>query len=108
MKFLSWLGTILILLLIAAAITAPGEHKFSNFINSDKGGDTMNCKPVLGKVTQIKVLAKIATIQTVSFCESNSYRLPTTDKVTNPGKIIIPKIVRTETYLGLFGKFWKI
>ena len=108
MKFLSWLGAIFILLLIIAAITAPGEQKFTNFITNDKGGDTMSCKPVIGKTTQIKVLAKVATIQTVSFCESNSYRLPTTDKVTNPGKIIIPKIIRTETYLGLFGKFWKI
>jgi len=108
MKFLSWLGAILILLLIIAAITAPGEQKFSNFINQDKGGDTMSCKPVIGKTTQIKVFAKIASVQTVSFCESSSYRLPATDKVTNPGKINIPKNIRTETYLGLFGKFWKI
>ena len=108
MKFLSWLGALLILLLIIAAITAPGEQKFSNFIKKDKGGDTMNCKPVIGKTTQIKVLAKIASVQTVSFCESNSYRLPTTGKVTNPGQITFPKIIRTETYLGLFGKFWKI
>jgi hypothetical protein len=108
MRFLSWLGAILILLLIIAVFTAPGEQKFSNFINKDKGGDTMSCKPVIGKTTQIKVFAKIATVQTVSFCESNSYRLPATDKVTNPGKITIPKNIRTETYLGLFGKFWKI
>jgi hypothetical protein len=109
MKFLSWLGTILIILLIIAAITAPGDKKFENFIAKDKGGDTMSCKPVIGKQTQIKVLVKIATIQTVSYCES---RMPLNIRDQNgelkPTNLSIPKITHTETYLGLFGKFWKI
>lgn len=109
MKFLSWLGTILIILLIIAAITAPGDKKFENFIAKDKGGDTMSCKPIIGKQTQIKVLIKIATIQTVSYCESRT-PLNIRDqngelKTTN---LSIPKITHSETYLGLFGKFWKI
>jgi len=36
MKFFSWLGTILIILLIVGFITAPGDQKFSEFLNKDK------------------------------------------------------------------------
>jgi len=109
MKFLSWLLAIVIILLIIAAFTAPRDKKFENFIAKDKGGDTMSCKPIIGKQTQIKVLAKIATIQTVSYCDS---KVPLNIKVENgeikTTNLSIPKITHRETYLGLFGKFWKI
>ena len=61
MKFFSWLGTLLIILLIIAAITAPGDQKFTDFISKNKGGDTMSCKPVIGKSTEIKLLIRIAS-----------------------------------------------
>ena len=109
MKFFSWLGTILIILLIIAAITAPGDQKFSEFINKDKGGDTMSCKPIIAKSTEIKLLIRIASIKYVSYCEKGS-PLQLTD---NAGKkktlnYSIPKITSSKTYLGLFGRFWKI
>lgn len=109
MKFFSWLGTILIILLIIAAITAPGDQKFSNFINKDKGGDTMSCKPIIGKTTEIKLLIKVASIKYVSYCEPGS-PLQLTDKTGNKRTLnyTIPKITSSETYLGLFGRFWKI
>lgn len=109
MRFFSWLVTILIILLIIAAITAPGDQKFTNFIAKDKGGDTMNCKPIIGKTTEIKLLVKLASIKYVSYCESGS-PLSLTEKTGNKRKLnyIIPKITRSETYLGLFGHFWKI
>lgn len=109
MKFFSWLGTILIILLIIAAITAPGDQKFSNFINNDKGGDTMSCKPIIGKTTEIKLLIKVASIKYVSYCEPGS-PLQLTDKTGNKRTLnyTIPKITSSETYLGLFGRFWKI
>jgi hypothetical protein len=103
MKFFSWLGTILVILLIIAAITAPGEQKFTNYINKDKGGDTMSCKPIIGKSTRIKLLATICTVETVSFCEEQKQTI----KIGN-NSYIVPKITHTETYLGLFGRFWKI
>ncbi|HKC37139.1 MAG TPA: hypothetical protein VKB95_13785 [Chitinophagaceae bacterium] len=111
MKFFSWLGTILIILLISAAITAPGDQKFSDFINKDKGGDTMNCKPIIGKSTEIKLFVRIASVKYVSYCEANKAPFQINNKRNGEAKTlnyIIPKITSTETYLGLFGRFWKI
>ena len=109
MKFFSWLGVILVVLIIIAAITSPGDQKFTDYINKDKGGDTMNCKPVIGKTTEIKLLVKLASIKYVSFCESAS-PLRLKDKTGNTRTLnyTIPKITRSETYLGLFGRFWKM
>jgi hypothetical protein len=109
MKFFSWLGTLLIILLIIAAITAPGDQKFSEFLNKDKGGDTMSCKPIIAKSTEIKLLVRIASIKYVSYCEPGSPLQPTertgTKKTLNYN---IPKITSSETYLGLLGRFWKL
>ena len=109
MKFLSWLGTILVILLIIAAFTAPGEQKFENFIAKDKGGDTMSCKPIINKTTEIKALIKVASIHYVSYCESKQ---PLNIRGQN-GELIktkytLPKVTHSESYLGLFGKFWKL
>jgi hypothetical protein len=109
MKFFSWLGTILIILLIIAAITAPGDQKFTDFINKDKGGDTMSCKPIVGKSTEIKLLVRVASVKYVSFCENGGpLRLKDKTGETRTLNYIIPNITRSETYLGLFGRFWKI
>jgi hypothetical protein len=109
MKFVSWLGTILIILLIIAAITAPGDQKFTGFINKDKGGDTMSCKPIMGKSTEIKLLVRIASVKYVSFCENGSpLRLKGKTGDIRTLNYTIPKITRSESYLGLFGRFWKL
>ena len=112
MKFFSWLGTILITLLIIAAITSPGDKKFENFVAEDKGGKTMDCKPIIGKSTQIKLLVKICSVHTVSYCELGKTKLKgignKTDNENTGISLTVPKITSTETYLGLFGKFWKI
>lgn len=109
MKFFSWLGTILIILLIIAAFTAPGDQKFSEFINKEKGGDTMSCKPIIGKSTEIKLILRLASIKYISYCDTQT-QLIINDKA---GKKLttsyyVPKITKTETYLGLFGRFWKL
>lgn len=109
MKFLSWLGVILVLLVMMAAITSPGDKKVMEFINKDKGGDTMNCKPVIGKTTEIKLLVKFASIKNVSYCGSPSPLVindKTGRKITTTYPI--PKITHSENYPGLFGRFWKI
>jgi hypothetical protein len=109
MKFFSWLSTILIILLIVAAITSPGDQKFSEVINKEKGGDTMSCKPIASKTTEIKLRAKLASIKYVSFCETGSpLRLKDKTGETKMLSYIIPKITYNETYLGLFGHFWEI
>lgn len=109
MKFFSWLGTILIILLIIAAFTSPGDKKFENFIAQDKGGDTMSCKPVINKTTEVKLIVRVASIHYVSYCSGKSqlnYKDQNGElKSTN---YYIPKVTHSETYLGLFGKFWKL
>jgi hypothetical protein len=109
MKFFSWLGTILIILLVIAAITAPGDQKFTEFINKDKGADTMSCKPIINKSTEIKLLVRVASIKYVSYCEPGA-PLQLADKAGNKKALnyTIPKITSSETYLGLFGHFWKL
>jgi hypothetical protein len=109
MKFFSWLGIILVILLIVAAITSPGDQKFTDFINKDKGGDTMSCKPVMSKTTEIKLLVKLASVKYVSFCETGaSLRLKDKTGGKRALNYTIPKITNSETYLGLFGRFWKL
>ena len=109
MRFFSWLGVILIVLLIIAAFTSPGNQKFTDFINRDKGGDTMRCKPIIGKTTEIKLLVRVASIKYVSYCEPGA-PLQLADKAGNKKALnyTIPKITSSETYLGLFGRFWKL
>jgi hypothetical protein len=107
------------ILVIIAAITAPGEKKFAAFINNEKGGDTMNCKPIIGKRTRVKLLLDICSVTSVSYCESNKMTLTSTrlrlgakrsdgsDSVTAL-RMPVAKITHTESYLGLFGKYWKL
>lgn len=109
MKFFSWLGVILVVLLIIASITSPSDKKFTDFVDKDMGGDTMSCKPIIGKTTEIKLFVKLASIKYVSFCDG---QMPLIINGKTGKKIStnynVPKITRSETYLGLFGRFWKI
>ena len=121
MKFFSWLTTILIVAAIVAAFTAPSDKKFADFISKDKGGDTMACKPIVGKTTTIKLLVKLFSIHYVNYCELSKTQLGKPairlggikqangdSAAITIGRISLPKITRSETYLGLFGKFWKL
>ena len=121
MKFFSWLLTLLIIALIIAAFTSTSEEKFRKFVYSDRGGDTMSCKPIINGSTQIKVFVKVASIHSVSFCETKNNtvkKLPIrlvnpdgirdTSSVADLSKIGVAKITRKETWLGLFGRFWKL
>jgi hypothetical protein len=121
MKFFSWITTILIIAVIIAAFTAPGDKKFANFISEDKGGDTMACKPIIGKTRYAKILfVKLFSFHNVSYCEIRKtpsgklgIRLAPKNEGSDSvavaiGKISIPKITHSETYLGLFGRFWKL
>ena len=109
MRFFSWFGVILVILLIIAAITSPSDQKFTDFINKDKGGDTMSCKPIMGKTTEIKLFVKLASVKYISFCETGA-PLRMKDKTGNTRTLdtTIPNITTSETYLGLFGRFWKL
>lgn len=121
MKIFSWLTTILIIAVIIAAFTAPSDNKFADFISKDKGGDTMACKPIIGKTSYAKILFfKLFSFHNVSYCEIKKtpggklgIRLAPKNEGSDSvavalGKITIPKVVRSESYLGLFGRFWKL
>jgi hypothetical protein len=109
MKFLSWLGPLLVVLAIIASITSPSDKKFTEFINKDKGGDTMSCKPVITKSTDVKLFVRLASIKYVNYCESRT-QLVINDKTGGriPTNYSIPKVTHSETYIGLFGRFWKL
>ncbi|GEM_PF-5670749 len=116
-KFFSWLGTLLAIAILIAAITAPGDKKFENFIAKDKGGDTMSCKPIIGKSSPFKIIVRLFSFHYVSYCETTQspLRLRTggnksgeTDSITSSIRITLPNVTARETYLGLFGRFWKL
>jgi hypothetical protein len=120
-SFFSWFLTILLIAAVAAALTVPGDEKFVQFIGKDKGGDTMSCKPVIEKTTPVKVIVKIFSLHRVSYCEVNKSpagTVPVRIAGTGSGdstaakitrlKLAVPKITLSETYLGLFGRFWKL
>ena len=120
MKFLSWLGTILIIAAIVAAFTAPGDKQFADFINKTKGGDTMSCKPIISNGSVAKIFSvRLFSFNNVNYCELNvnaGKRIPlriagqannADSSKTGLGKLYLPKLTRHESYLGLFGKFWK-
>lgn len=120
-NFFSWLLTIIIIAAIAAAFTVPGDEKFAEFINKNKGGDTLSCKPIIGKSAPVKVIVKIFSFHKVSYCEVSKSPAGTVPaRIAGKGsgdstaakiarlKLTVPKIIRSETYLGLFGRFWKL
>jgi hypothetical protein len=118
-KFFSWLGTIFFFLVIIAAITSPGDKKFENFVMKDKGGDTMRCKPVIAKSSEVKVFVRLCSFQYVDYCEltnvpaklvplkklGDKFKADTTAARTSYS---LRRITKSENYLGLFGRFWKL
>jgi len=122
MKFISWLTTLLVIAVIIAAFTAPSDQKFADFISKEKGGDTMTCKPMVGKTSYAKILSvKLFSFHFVNYCEVSKTTFGKAgirlggEKATGGdsvavaiGRIGINKITKSESYLGLFGTFWKI
>ena len=118
-KFFTWLGTLFFLLIVIAAITSTSEKKFENYVMKDNGGDTMRCKPVITKSSEVKIIFRICSFHYVDYCELSSVpaRLmplkagakSNTDTTRSSGvNFSVRKITRSENYLGLFGRFWKL
>jgi hypothetical protein len=119
MKIFSWLSALFVLLVIIAAFTVPGDQQFAKFINTEKRADTMTCKPITGEGKKFKILLTVFSIHTVSYCETVSVKglAGVLGKKNNdagdtlkiaPAKTGFIRVTGTETYLGLFGRFWKI
>ncbi len=96
-----WIGTILVLLLIVALITAPSQTKFERF--AEKNVSTQACKPLITVAHY-----KLFSICSVSECkELKQVYNPQTGQNSNLN-IGLPSYGKKQKYLGLFGKFWKL
>jgi hypothetical protein len=102
---LKWTGYILIIVLIIAIITAPSEEKFTKFANSKAGSPA--CKPYVD-YQSYKVIVTVFGIGHIRECK-------TTNAIYNPqtgqnvkSNVALPVYGEKQTYLGLFGTFWKL
>ena len=96
-----WIGTILVLLLIVALVTAPSVTKFEKFAEGKV--NTSACKPFITYDGY-----KLFSICTVSECKKvNKVYNPQTGQYSNMS-IGLPSYGKKQKYLGLFGKFWKL
>ncbi len=101
---LKWIGYILIIALIIGIITAPSSEKFTKFANGKT--DSSTCKPLVD-YRSFKLIVTVFGIGHIKECKGTTgiYN-PQTGKTM--GNIAIPSYGESQTYLGLFGKFWKL
>jgi hypothetical protein len=98
---MKWVGYLLLLAILIAALTVPSQSKFEKFVN-DKVNSTA-CKPSISHYSY-----KIFSLDYVSECTSvrKIQNLQTGEFVnTNIG---LPVYGTRKKYLGLFGRFWKL
>lgn len=103
---LKWIGYILIAAVLVAVFTSPSEQKFTAFIGTKM--DTTVCKPSIKHRSYKILFLKFFTISTAKECKEIKplRRLETNEPAnTNVGIAVYGK---EESYLGLFGKFWKL
>jgi len=101
---LKWIGYLLIAALIIAIITSPSADKFTKFANNKT--DTSACEPLVD-YRSYKVIVTVFGIGHIKECKG-------TTGINNPqtgqtmGKVALPAYGGEQTYLGLFGTFWKL
>jgi hypothetical protein len=102
---MKWVSYLLVIALIIAIITSPSIEKFKKFANNTVG-DSSVCKPLVD-YNSYKVVISVFGIGHIKKCTGTSgiYN-PQTGKPM-PG-IALPVYGESETYLGLFGTFWKL
>ena len=98
------LGYLLILALIIAIITSPSSDKFNRFAQ-EKAGNSV-CKPYV-EYQSYKIIFSVFGIGHIRECKTvNGIYNPQTG--TRVGNVGFPVYGDTQTYLGLFGTFWKL
>lgn len=101
---LKWIGFIIVITLIAAIVTAPSEDKFKKF--ASEKFDTTACKPYI-EYRSYKAIANVFGLGQIKECiKTTGIYDPKTGKTV--GNVAIPVYGEKQTYLGLFGKFWKL
>lgn len=109
MRFFSGFIFVLIIASIIAAFTAPGDEKFKKFIDN-RNIDTTSTA-IIGKSKPVKFFSvRLFSFHYVDYFEKHEEPKP----VAGLGKRRMFKKLRTlhpirsERYLGLYGKFWKL
>ena len=101
---LKWIGYILLIALVIAIITAPSADKFNKF--ADEKAGSSSCKPFVD-YRSYRLVVTVFGIGHVKECTGTTGIYdPQTGKTM--GKVAFPVYGKSETYLGLFGKFWKL
>jgi hypothetical protein len=101
---LKWIGYILLLALIIAMITSPSEEKFKKF--AEDNASAAVCKPYVD-YQSYKVIVTVFGIGHIKECKKTTGIYdPQTGRTV--GNIALPVYGEQQTYLGLFGKFWKL
>ena len=102
---LKWTGYILLLALIIAMITSPSEEKFTKFAYSK--ADSSACKPFVD-YRSYKIMVGFFGIGHIQKCKKTTSIYDPKTGQTLKNNIALPVYGETETYLGLFGIFWKL
>jgi hypothetical protein len=97
---MKWIGYIITLLILVALATSPSNKKFEKHIYSSI--DTTACTPLISHKSFGIFSLRLFSLHTAKPCMSirNYPSLPSGAGIGVYGK--------EETYLGLFGKFWKL
>ena len=101
---LKWIGYILLIALVIAIITAPSADKFAKFANNKT--DSSACKPFVD-YRSYKLVISVFGIGHIKECKGTTgiYNPQTGQTV---GKVAFPVYGEQQTYIGLFGTFWKL
>lgn len=100
------IGYLLIAALIIAFVTSPSKKDFTAFAYSKM--DTVACKPAIYHKDYKVLFLKLFTISSAKECKEMKplHNLQTSEPLNS--KVGIGVYGKEETYLGLFGKFWKL
>lgn len=99
-----WITIILVALLIVAIITAPSQDRFQKFA-AEKTKDAP-CKPYVD-YRQYRIVVTVFGIGHMRECKTPAALFNPATGTTVTG-VQLPVYGETETYLGLFGTFWKL
>lgn len=109
MRFFSGFIFVLIIAIISAAFTAPGDEKFNKFVDNWHIDTTIT--GIIRKSKPVKFFSvRLFSFHYVDYFEKHEEPMP----VAGLGKRrMFKKLgtlhpVRSERYLGLYGKFWKL
>lgn len=102
---IKFLGYLFLIIIVAAIITAPSSDKFKKFAYSQ--ADTSACKPFVD-YQSYKIIFSVCGVGHYRVCRETRRILNQQTGTYMDSKAAIPVYGEQQTYLGLFGKFWKL